>query len=229
MWIAAAHMGDPPVSIAALCRAAVLWLGVDGAGVTATSGALAREPLFASDELTARLEELQFTTGEGPGSEDFRFGSPVLIPDLGSAAARWPGFVPAAVAAGAGAIFVLPLQAGAIQVGLLSLYRVQAGSMTPEQLADMLVFAEIALQMMLDAQAGISGSAGYLPTDGLSGRRAEVYQAAGMISVQLGVSLEVAFVRLRAYAFASGDTLGDIADAVVGRRLRLEPDPDLAG
>jgi len=159
-WIAAAHVGDPPVSIAALCRAAVLWLGVDGAGVTATSGLLAREPLFASDELTARLEELQFTTGEGPGSEDFRFGSPVLIPDLDSAAARWPGFAPAAVAAGAGAIFVLPLQAGAIQVGLLSLYRTQPGSMTPEQLADMLVFAEMALQMMLDAQAGISGEAG---------------------------------------------------------------------
>ena len=66
-WIAAAHEGDGPVSVAAVCRAAVRWLAVDGASVTALSGALAREPLFASDELSAQLEELQFTTGEGPG------------------------------------------------------------------------------------------------------------------------------------------------------------------
>ena len=72
--IAAAHEGDGRMSVAALCRAAVRSLGVDGAGVTATSGLMAREPLFASDELSARLEELQFTTGEGPGAEDFAFG-----------------------------------------------------------------------------------------------------------------------------------------------------------
>jgi hypothetical protein len=101
-WIAAAHQSDGPVSVAAVCNAAVLRLGVDGASVTAVSGLLAREPLFASDELSALLEELQFTLGEGPASGDFRLGAPVLIADLESAAARWPGFVPEAVAAGAG-------------------------------------------------------------------------------------------------------------------------------
>ena len=82
-WIAAAHEGDGPVSVAAVCRAAVRRLAVDGASVTATSDLIAREPLFASDQLSAQLEELQFTTGEGPAApEDFRLGSPVLIPDL---------------------------------------------------------------------------------------------------------------------------------------------------
>ena len=63
--IAAAHDGDGPVSVAAVCRAAVRWLGVDGASVTAVGGPAARAPLFASDELSARLEDLQFATGEG--------------------------------------------------------------------------------------------------------------------------------------------------------------------
>ena len=36
--VVAAHDDDTPVSVAALCRAAVLMLGVDGASVTATSG-----------------------------------------------------------------------------------------------------------------------------------------------------------------------------------------------
>jgi hypothetical protein len=223
--IAAAQEGDGPVSVAALCRAAARWLGVDGASVTAVSGLGAREPLFASDELSALLEELLLTTGEGPGEEDFRFGSPMLVPDLELVAARWPGFVSAAVAAGVRAVFALPLQAGAIRVGVLSLYRALPGPLNSGELADSLVFAGFALQMVLDAAAGISGSPEYRGLDGLADSRAEVYQATGMISVQLGVSLEEAFARLRAHAFATGTALGAVADDVVSRKLSLRPDP----
>jgi ANTAR domain/GAF domain len=225
-WIVAAREGDAPVSLAALCRAAVPRLGVDGASVTAVSGPAVREPLAASGELSARLEELLFTTGEGPGAEeDFRFGSPMLVPDLEPVTARWPGFAPAALAAGARALFALPLQAGAIRVGVLSLYRARPGPLMPQELADALVFADIALQLLLDSASGISQLDGYRPLDGLSDSRAEVYQATGMISVQMGVSLEEAFVRLRAHAFAAGAPLDDIADDVVSRLLRFDPEP----
>jgi hypothetical protein len=225
-WVAAAHEGDGPVSIAAVCRAAVRRLGIDGASVTAMSGLMAREPLFASDQLSARLEELQFTTGEGPAATDFRLGSPMLIPDLESLAARWPVFVSAAVTAGARAIFALPLQVGAIRVGVLSLYRALPGALAPEELADMLVLADLALALMLDAAAGISRLPEYRPLEGMSESRAEVYQAVGMISVQLDVSLEEAFVRLRAHAFASSTALADVADNVVSRLLRFETEPE---
>jgi hypothetical protein len=225
-WIAGARDGDgdAAVSLAALCRAAADGLAVDGASVTAVSGPAVREPLSATDELSVRLEELLLTTGEGPGAEDFRFGSPMLIPDLEPVTGRWPGFAPAAVAAGARALFSFPLQAGAIRVGVLSLYRARPGPLTPQQLADALVFADIALQLILDSSAGINGSSGYQPLDGLSDGRAEVYQATGMMSVQLGVSLEEAFVRLRAHAFAAGLPLGDVVGDVVSRKLRFDPD-----
>jgi len=224
-WIAAAREGDAPASLAALCRAAAAGLTVDGAILTAVGPAVS-EPLSATDELSARLEELLLTTGEGPGAEDLMFGSPMLIPDLVPLTERWPGFAPAAVDAGARALFAFPLQAGAIRAGVLLLYRAQPGPLTPQQLADALVFADIALQLLLDSYAGISGSAGYQPLDGLSDSRAEVYQATGMISVQLGVSLEEAFVRLRAHAFAAGTPLDDVAGDVVTRLLRFAPDPE---
>jgi hypothetical protein len=225
-WVAAAHDNDTPVTVAALCRAAVLRLGVDGASVTAMSGPVVREPVCASDEVSARLEELQFTTGEGPGADDyFRAGSPMLIAELDSVAARWPGFVSAALVAGAEAMFSFPLQAGAIQVGILTLYRSRPGPMTAEQLADALVFTDIALRLLLDASSGAIGIPGYRPLDGMSESRAEVHQATGMISVQLGVSLEEAFVRLRAHAFASNVALGDVAGEVVDRRLRFGVGP----
>ncbi len=226
-WIAAARQDDPPASLAALCRAAVGRLAVNGASVTAVSGPAVREPLSATDQLSARLEELLLTTGEGPGAEDFMFGSPMLIPDLEQVTERWPGFVPAAVAAGARAVFAFPLQAGAIRVGVLSLYRAEPAPLTPQQLADALIFADIALQLLLDSASGISGLTDYRPLDGLSDSRVEVYQATGMISVQLGVTLEEAFVRLRAHAFAADTPLHDIAGDVVSRLLRFDPDPDL--
>jgi len=210
-WIAAAREGGAPVSLAALCRAAAGSLGVDGASVTALGGPAVREPLL--------------TTGEGPGADDLMFGSPMLIPDLELVAERWPGFAPAAIAAGARALFAFPLQAGAIRSGVLSLYRAQPVPLTPQQLADALVFADIARQLLLDSAAGIIGAADYQPLNGLSDSRAEVYQATGMISVQLGVSLEDAFVRLRAHAFAASTPLDDVADEVVSRTLRFDPDP----
>jgi hypothetical protein len=214
------------VSLAALCRAAVGALAVDGASVTAVSGPAVSEPLHATDELSARLEDLLVMTGEGPGTEDFLAGSPMLIPDLEPVIERWPGFAPAAITAGARALFAFPLQTGVIRAGTLSLYRAKPGPLAPQQLADALVFADIALLLMLDAASGISGLAGYEPLGSLSDSRAEVYQATGMVSVQLGGSMEEAFARLRAHAFATGRPLGDVAGDVVGRLLRFDPDPD---
>jgi hypothetical protein len=123
-------------------------------------------------------------------------------------------------------MFAAPLQAGAIRVGVLSLYRAKPGPLAAGELADLLVMGDIALHMLLDAAAGVSGRPGYRGLDLLSDSRAEVYQAVGMVAVQLGVSLEEASVRLRARAFASGAELGDVAEDVVGRRLRFDPDPE---
>jgi hypothetical protein len=46
-----------------------------------------------------------------------------------------------------------------------------------------------------------------------------------MITVQLGVSAAVALIRLRAYAYAAGRELRDVAGDVVARELRFEPEP----
>jgi ANTAR domain len=100
-----------------------------------------------------------------------------------------------------------------------------AGSLAAGVLADALVFADIALRLLLDGSSGVTASPGYRPLDGMSDGRAEVHQATGMISVQLDVSLEEAFARLRAYAFGASSALADVARAVVSRQLRFGPDP----
>jgi hypothetical protein len=228
-WIAEETAIDAPpsmaASVAALCRAAQDRVGVGGVSVTAMGGPGVHDPVSASDALAARLEELQLTVGEGPCMEAFAFSSPMLIPDLHTAVGRWPDFAPAAMAAGARAMFALPLHSGAIRVGVLALYRALPGSLTVEQLADVLVFADIALQLLLDTPTGLTGQPGYRPLDSASTSRAQVYQATGMISVQLEMSLDEACVRLRGFAFAAGRPLGEVAHDVVARRLRFTPGP----
>jgi hypothetical protein len=61
--------------------------------------------------------------------------------------------------------------------------------------------------------------------------RAVVHQATGMVSVQLGVSVEEALLRLRAHAYGSERPLGEVAEDVVARRLRFGGtfDDDVSG
>ncbi len=63
----------------------------------------------------------------------------------------------------------------------------------------------------------------------LARHRAQIDQATGMLTVQLGVTAAEAYVRLRAYAHAKNRRLADVARAIVARRLRLDPDPAPGG
>ena len=53
---------------------------------------------------------------------------------------------------------------------------------------------------------------------------AEIYQAAGMVTVQLDVDITEALARMRAYAYAEERPLSEVARDIVARRLRLERD-----
>jgi hypothetical protein len=227
---AARHGG--PVSAADACVAAVAAVEVTGAWLIA--GAEAGHLMRVTDEASELLAELQLTLGEGPGPDAAASGGPVLASDLDEmeAVRRWPAFAPAARQAGAAAIFAFPLQLGAIRTGVMSLYRVRPGPLSAFQLGDALTFADTATLLLLDAQDQLfhaAGSAragpGGQPPD-LTRHRAEIDQATGMLTEQLGVGIAEAFIRLRAYAYAHDRGLSDLARDIVARRLRLSPDPD---
>jgi ANTAR domain len=214
-----------PVSLRSLCQAAAARLPVSGVAVSVRGGRVVCEVLCAIGPLSRELEELQLTVGEGPSLEVLAGSQSVLVDDLDSAQtqARWPLFAATAVQAGARALFVLPLRIGAICGGVLALASNRSGQLPVEDLAEAWVFAEFALRLVLDEQAGINSQNGYPDVDTLSDSRPEIHQATGMISVQLGVGIEEAFSRLRARAFAQGRPLSELAADVVARRLRFDP------
>lgn len=215
-----------------VCTAAVAALPVSGAGLSAMSRTGPSHPLCSTDDISEQLEGLQLTLGEGPCVDAFLHGSAVLTPDLlnRDLQDRWMVFAEAALAAGARAVFALPLQLGAISPGVLDLYARVPVRLDAEELADALAFADLATVVLLDARIDETGGPRSGPAEDLGAYRAEIDQASGILTVQLGVGIEEAFVRLRAHAYAQGRRLSDVAGDVVARRLRFSPDtePDRA-
>jgi hypothetical protein len=194
-----------------------------GAGIMLMSGDLPRGSACSSNPTSALIEELQFTMGEGPCIDAYHHDRPVLEPDLADPETpRWPGFTSSAVDAGARAVFGFPMQVGAVRLGALNLYRDQPGDLTDDQHADGLVMAGVAARELLAMQAQAPPGALAAELEAGSNFRFVVHQATGMIAAQLDVSVAEAMIRLRAYAFANGRLLSDVADDVVERRLRFE-------
>jgi hypothetical protein len=215
-----------PISSEAACEACARLVGVSGVQLSLMSGMDRGEPQYSTNEIGSQLENLRFTLGEGPCVDAFRSGLPVLVADVDAWEnhQRWPLFTPAARATGARAIFAFPLRSGAIRVGALILHRTSPGPLTQDQVSDARVMADVVMSLVLDELAGAHLGDGIAPTDGRPLSRAEVHQATGMLSVQMGVSMDEALVRLRAHAFANDLPVLEVARDIVRRRLRMSPD-----
>lgn len=206
---------------------AALALGVDGIRAGLGTGASGIVLAWGHEEVSAELEDVQFTLGQGPGADAAAGGTPVLVPDVAAMEARWPQFALAAAGLGVRAVFALPLWIGAISVGVLVAHRATPGTLSDGTFADAIALAETVTVLLVHQQ-----NAGADPADqtqsapqpswaGPATYRAQVHQATGMISAQLGVSLAEALVRLRARAFAEDRLVAEVAADVVARRLRF--------
>ena len=226
----AAVAGAPTPLAAAdrLCAACVDLLEVDGASISVVQQGASRGTFGSSGAMSRRLDELQFTYGEGPCLDAVAQGTPVLVSDLGDAEEqRWPALTKALAGHGVRAVFAMPVLVATYRIGALDLYRQRIGALSTRDLDGGLLAAELAALPLLDlmsaevdwTQAGEGGDGG----DHLASfNRVEVYQATGMIMAALDVDPVEALVRLRARAFASGTTASALAWAIVDRAEPLD-------
>ena len=115
-----------------LCRAAAELLRMDGVAIVLRGDDGGGSIFGRSDDVVGRLEDLQFTLGEGPGIDAHTSGRAVFEPHLAEST-LWPVFAPAAEEVGMLACFAFPLSVGAIRLGALDLYRGRSGSLTDQQ------------------------------------------------------------------------------------------------
>jgi len=207
-----------------ICQLCVDALDVTGAGIAMVTATGHRGVVCATDDVSATVEDLQLTLGEGPCVDAADTGTPVMVSDLcGSsdiARDRWPAFMQGAARAGVKAVFALPLRIGAISVGVLDLYRDRPGELSAEVLSAALMAADAAALALLhlnvdDADAFADDYASR------ASYQMQVHQATGMVLAQTGFTIDQAFLMLRARAFADGRSLAEVAADVVDRRVRF--------
>ena len=220
-------------------------LPVTGAAITAMTSPDHQSPVWATDAVAQRIDELQFRLAEGPCVEAFTSGVPVLVTDIAERVdERWPVFAAAAVRETvARGMYVFPLRGGPISIGVLDLYRDQPGQLVARRLARALRASDAAFWAVLDTRPGARlDPTGAPQTEGAPGpagarggaevdvegwladvplERAEVYQATGMVIAQLDVSADAALATLRAHAFVHDRPIDAVARDVVARTLRF--------
>ncbi|MEA2702069.1 MAG: hypothetical protein QOJ69_1043 [Actinomycetota bacterium] len=217
-----AGASDNSATAVRLCEVCRNVTSVTGAGIMLMSGELPVGSACTTNQVSALIEDLQYTLGEGPCVDAYQLDRPVLEPDLADAILpRWPAFTAPAVAAGVRAVFGFPLRVGAVRLGALNLYVDRTGWLTDDQHTDALVMADVAAESVLAMQAGASIGALAAELEQGSNFQYVVHQAAGMVSGQLDVSVVQALVRIRAYAFGHERLLDGVAEDVVARRLRF--------
>jgi hypothetical protein len=180
-----------------------------------------RGSLCTTDEVSHLIEELQYTLGEGPCLDACQQDRVVAEPDLADPVTRrWPAFTPPALQAGVRAVFGFPLRVGTAHLGALNLYRDVPGPLTGDQHADALVVADVAARWVLEAQAGAPPDTVAEELEVGADFHFAVHNAAGIVSVQEGISVTEALIRLRAFAFSSDRLLAEVARDVIAHRLR---------
>jgi GAF domain len=213
-----------------LCDACLEALSVSAAALTLSNGDGVHLVVGATDERARVLEELEFTLGEGPAVDASQAGGPVLVTDLRerTGTSRWPAYRPEAAAANLRSQFSLPLQIGAIRLGVLTLYRNQPGLLSDADMAHALAFADAAVIVLLHLQDVSDTEGGGLAQD--LGRSfdmtAELHQATGMVSVQAGVGMAEALLLIRGRAFASDRTAVAVSRDVLAGRINFREDKD---
>jgi len=182
--------------------------------------------LSGSDEELKDLERAAARWGEGPGHDARTTGR--TVPDTalsGDHAGRvWPRYAPRALALGHRRAAALPLPVGNGDTGALGALTVLCSDDTPlsaeamalaQSLTDAAGFA-LARDREVRASRVLADQLGHALTS-----RVVIEQAKGVVAAQLRVSVDEAFVTLRAHARSRQQRLVDVARAVVLGELTL--------
>ena len=214
---------EPELVATRLCELCAEATGMTGAAIMMMSRDRSQVSIGTTNSVSELIEDLQYTLGEGPCLDAYERQEPILEPDLADpTVVRWSAFSPVAVGAGVRAIFGFPLAVGELPVGALNLYRDLPGALTATQHADALLLADVAARAIISIEADAPPGALNAELQVGTNFRFVVHQAAGMVSVQLGISVADALARLRAHAFALNHSIVDLAEDVVERRVRFE-------
>lgn len=209
--------------VARVSKRCVTDAGVDGAAVAILiDDADARDLLYATNSEAARIDELQFTTGEGPCIDAFVTGVPQLHPNIGHRpdTTGWPSFASEVLQElGVHGVYAFPLFSGGARLGVLELYTQKSGTMTAQQITAAQAAASTLGDIVVSevaARPDFFDESTLRPPDGpFRSARSDINIAVGVLAERLHVSLDEATARLRARAYADARSISSLAFDIV--------------
>lgn len=184
--------------------AAVCVIGDEGAELVA-----------ASDPWTARLQELELLSGEGPSTTAQQTARTVTVDDFAAERERWQGYASATYEHDVHSIVALPLRVAGMHAGVLTVYGRTAAPDGPVDQRVASAFAGMAATALLFDRHGASDEV-------MDGDWFRFYVATGATAARFGIGVDEAEARLRAHAFSAGLTLAQVAELALSDRLALD-------
>lgn len=147
-----------------------------------------------------------------------------MVADI-AARADWPAYRSEAERLGFHAVAGVPLGLASERFGALNLYDHGPREWTPEDIGLARILADVAAGYLVQARLEDSRRLAEQLQYALD-TRVVIEQAKGVLSVELGVSVDEAFDRLRRYARNHNQNLRALAQSVVAQGYRLEEPTD---
>lgn len=169
-----------------------------------------------SDENVRLVELFQLQNGEGPCFDAFRSGTPVVNVDLTAAVDRWPRFAVRAAEAGFQSVHAFPLRLRSQVIGALNVFGgTTGGDFDAADVPIMQALADVAAIGLIQQRAISRGETLTEQLRGALNSRVVIEQAKGALAQIDGISVDEAFVRIRAYARNNNRKLTEVAYLVV--------------
>jgi GAF domain-containing protein len=198
---------------------AVLDFSAAGVMLVAPEGRL---KLVAFSSESVRLVELfELQAQEGPCLDAYQSGQPIMNQGLAETLDRWPHFAPFALNVGFHTAHALPMRLRRRVIGALNLFQTHPGTLGQADIMAAQALADLATISILHNRATEEAKVVNEQLKTALESRVVIEQAKGVLVERTGLSMEVTFQRLRAYARSHNRLLAEVARDVVDGTLRL--------
>lgn len=203
--------------VPALCVvAADLLPGVRGVAVSGYDARHVPYLLGASDAWTRQAEEVERVVGEGPASDSYRSGLLVSVAGVDDQQARWPGYAAAAAGTGLDLVSALPVLLNGVPLASVTLFWRPGDESKRAAWHLPALLASVATEVL---QLEVGAIEDGLAVEDAVSERTSI--ATGMLAEQLGIGVDEALDRMRAFAFGEAQSLSEVAEAIMSGTLRL--------
>jgi hypothetical protein len=213
---------DPIEFLHLLTERCVSLLGMTEAGVVLADSQGQLRALASSSERMRLIELIEVQRQDGPCLDCWRSGEAVREDRLTEATARWPLFAPAALEAGFGSVYAVPMRLRDERLGALNLFANEARGLDEPD--------ETLAQAMADvATIGILNERFIRQREEVSEQlqvafttRVVLEQAKGVVAQATNKDMDEAFALLRGYARHNNLLLSDVAKRVIAHDLAVD-------